>query len=80
MSIETVPNSGRNVRTGGQLGRIWSRANNSGAVTSIVLGLTVWLGMEFIAPEAALPPQFAGFIASILGMVAGTLLRPARIV
>ena len=34
---------------------------------SIVLGLLVWIAMEFIAPEAALPPQFAGFIASALG-------------
>jgi len=34
--------------------------------------------MEFIAPEAALPPQFAGFIASIAGMLAGSLLRPTH--
>jgi solute:Na+ symporter, SSS family len=39
-----------------------------------VLGLSVWLSMEFIAPEGALPPQFAGFIASALGMLAGSLL------
>jgi hypothetical protein len=27
--------------------------------------------MEFIAPEAALPPQFVGLIASVLGMGLG---------
>jgi len=30
--------------------------------------------MEFIAPEAALPPQVAGFLMSIVGMVIGSLL------
>jgi solute:Na+ symporter, SSS family len=55
-------------------GLFWKRANNSGAAWSIVLGLSVWLSMEFIAPEGALPPQFAGFIASALGMLAGSLL------
>ncbi|HEY5646898.1 MAG TPA: sodium:solute symporter, partial [Pseudomonadales bacterium] len=59
-------------------GLFWSRANNTGAGASIVLGLVVWLGMEFVAPEAALPPQFAGFIASIVGMVGGSLLTPGR--
>jgi len=33
--------------------------------------------MEFLAPEMALPPQFAGFIASIFGMLLGSLLAPA---
>ena len=56
-------------------GLYWKRANNLGAGMSIVLGLGVWLAMEFIAPEAAMPPQFAGFIASALGMTAGSLLR-----
>jgi Na+/proline symporter len=54
-------------------GIYWKRASNLGAGLSIVLGLTVWIAMEFIAPEATLPPQFAGFIASALGMVVGSL-------
>jgi Na+/proline symporter len=56
-------------------GLYWRKANNSGAVLSIVLGLVVWIAMEFIAPDAALPPQFAGFIASAVGMVLGSLFR-----
>ncbi len=62
-------------------GLYWKRATNTGAGLSIVLGLGVWIAMEFVAPEAALPPQFAGFIASAISMVAGSLgpqLRVAR--
>jgi Na+(H+)/acetate symporter ActP len=55
-------------------GLYWKRANNLGAGLAIVLGLIVWIAMEFIAPEAALPPQFAGLIASAAGMGAGGLL------
>lgn len=55
-------------------GLYWKRANNAGAGLSIVLGLTVWIAMEFIAPDAALPPQFAGFIASAIGMLLGSRL------
>jgi len=56
-------------------GLYWRKANNTGAALSIVLGLVAWIAMEFIDPDAALPPQFAGFIASALGMVAGSLFR-----
>lgn len=59
-------------------GLYWKRANNSGAGLAILLGLLAWIGMELVAPEAALPPQFAGLIASIVGMGAGSLLA-ARI-
>lgn len=54
-------------------GLFWKRANNTGASASILLGLAAWLTMEAVAPDAALPPQFAGFIASTLGMVIGSL-------
>ena len=57
-------------------GLYWKRASNLGAGLAIALGLAVWVGMEFIAPDAALPPQFAGLIASLVGMVAGSLTRP----
>ncbi len=52
-------------------GLYWKRANNLGAGLSIVLGLTAWVAAEFVAPEAALPPQFVGLIASAIGMLAG---------
>ncbi|MBT9569020.1 MAG: sodium:solute symporter family protein [Thiobacillus sp.] len=55
-------------------GLYWKRANNLGAGTSIVAGLTAWVAMEFIAPDAALPPQFAGLIASALGMGAASAI------
>jgi solute:Na+ symporter, SSS family len=58
-------------------GLFWRRASNTGAGASIVLGFTVWIGMELVAPEAAVPPQFAGFAASIVGMLAGSLLAGA---
>ena len=38
------------------------------------LGLATWLALEFCAPDGILPPQFAGLIAALCGMVAGSLL------
>ncbi len=55
-------------------GLYWKRATNLGAGLSIVLGFGCWVAMEFIAPDAALPPQFVGLIASTLGMLAGSIL------
>jgi Na+/proline symporter len=60
-------------------GIYWKRATNTGAGLSIVLGLVVWIAMELVAPEAALPPQFAGLIASAIGMVAGSLGPQVRL-
>ena len=54
-------------------GLYWKRATNTGAGLSIVLGFLVWVAMELVAPDAALPPQFAGLIASALGMITGSL-------
>jgi Na+/proline symporter len=61
-------------------GLYWRRANTNGAYLAIGLGLTTWLALEFFAPEGDLPPQFAGFLMSTLGMLAGSLLlRPSRV-
>jgi len=57
-------------------GLYWKRATTFGAYWAMGLGLATWLPMEFLAPEAAIPPQFAGFLMSIIGMVAGSLLHP----
>jgi SSS family solute:Na+ symporter len=54
-------------------GLYWKRANVPGAVLSVVLGLVVWGGAERFAPEATLPPLLAGLLASIAGMVVGTV-------
>jgi Na+/proline symporter len=60
-------------------GLYWKRASNLGAGLSIVAGFGCWIAMEFIAPEAALPPQFVGLMASFAGMLAGSLgTRPRR--
>ena len=56
-------------------GLYWERASTFGAYWAMGLGVATWLPMEFLAPEAALPPQFAGFLMSIAGMVAGSLLH-----
>jgi Na+/proline symporter len=61
-------------------GIYWKRATNTGAGLSIILGFGVWIAMEFIAPDAALPPQFAGLIASAIGMVAGSLGPQVRLI
>jgi Na+/proline symporter len=53
-------------------GIFWKRANNGGAMLSVVFGLGTWITAEFVAPEAMLPPQLAGLAASLFGMVLGT--------
>jgi solute:Na+ symporter, SSS family len=57
-------------------GLYWQRASTQGAYLAIALGLAVWLPMEVWLPEgeALMPPQFAGFLASLAGMTAGSLL------
>jgi Na+/proline symporter len=55
-------------------GIYWRRATRQGALLSSLAGLATWLTLELLNPEAFLPPQFAGLLASIAGMVAGSLL------
>jgi Na+/proline symporter len=56
-------------------GVYWKRASNQGALLSIFLGLTTWLAILLAGPEDPfIPAQFAGLIASIIGMVAGSLM------
>lgn len=49
-------------------------ANGQGAVMAIILGLLTWIPLEILAPEGKMPPQFAGFLMSIVGMVVGSLM------
>jgi hypothetical protein len=39
-----------------------------------VLGLFTWLMLEVFNPEGYLPPQFAGLLLAISGMIIGSLL------
>ncbi|RTL48232.1 MAG: sodium:solute symporter [Rhodocyclaceae bacterium] len=56
-------------------GLYWRRATNQGALLAIFLGLSTWLSILIAGPDDPfIPAQFAGVIASLIGMVAGSLL------
>ena len=61
-------------------GLYWKRATTQGAACAIAGGLGVWIiceiliAQQVLPAEPFLPPQFAGWLASLLGMVAGSLL------
>ena len=55
-------------------GLFWKRATVQGALLSILSGLVVWLSCEANFADAVLPPQIAGLLAAIAGMILGSLL------
>lgn len=56
-------------------GIFWRGATNQGALAAILCGLTIWIGsMLFTPEEAALPAQFAGLLASLVGMIIGSVM------
>jgi SSS family solute:Na+ symporter len=55
-------------------GLYWRRASTQGALAASIGGLLVWIAMELVAPDALVPPQLAGLLASIAGMVGGSIL------
>ena len=55
-------------------GVYWKRANNAGAMLSVVFGLVSWGIAELTAADATVPPQLAGLGFSLLGMVLGSLV------
>jgi Na+/proline symporter len=55
-------------------GLYWKKATTQGAVAAMMGGLGTWIALEMIAPDALLPPQFAGLLVSVAGMVIGSLL------
>jgi Na+/proline symporter len=62
-------------------GLFWKRATTLGAHASVAAGLVVWIAMEWVAPEAIVPPALAGLLASAAAMAAGSfssLPRAAR--
>lgn len=59
-------------------GVYWSRANSLGGLLAVLGGLVTWIGCEMMAPTAILPPQLAGLLASIIGMLLGGLIAGPR--
>ncbi len=55
-------------------GLYWKRANTQGALFAITAGLTSWLLLEAFNPAGLWPPQLVGLLASVAGMVIGSLL------
>jgi Na+/proline symporter len=56
-------------------GVYWQRATNQGALAAIFCGVTVWLVVLLLGgDDPFIPAQFAGLMASICGMVVGSLL------
>jgi len=63
-------------------GLYWKRATRQGALAAIIGGLSIWVLLEVFASDGLWPPQLAGLLASLTGMVAGSLMpqlssRPA---
>jgi SSS family solute:Na+ symporter len=54
-------------------GLYWRRATTQGAVFSIVLGLAAWLLFLYTPAGANFPPQLAGLLLAVAGMVVGSL-------
>jgi len=54
-------------------GLYWKRATTQGAIFSIVLGVLAWLVFLYTPAGATFPPQLAGFLMAIVGMVLGSL-------
>ena len=56
-------------------GIYWKRSSTQGALAAIFCGLSVWLAILMFGPEDPfVPAQFAGLIASAIGMIIGSLL------
>jgi Na+/proline symporter len=55
-------------------GLYWKKASALGAILSMVLGMGVWTFFEFF--ETPYPSTIWGLLASILGMIIGSYLKP----
>ncbi|MDE1942926.1 MAG: sodium:solute symporter family protein [Betaproteobacteria bacterium] len=54
-------------------GVYWKRATPLGGLLSVTFGATVWILCELLTPDAIVPPQLAGLLASLAGMIGGSL-------
>lgn len=55
-------------------GLFWKRATRQGGLLAIALGLTSWITAEILFADAVVPPQLAGLLFSLAGMLLGSLL------
>jgi len=56
-------------------GLFWKRATTQGAMLAIALGVGTWIPLELTATDTDFwPPQLAGLLMSVLGMLLGSLL------
>jgi Na+/proline symporter len=53
-------------------GVYWSKANNQGAILSIILGVGTWAVLTFLEKDY-IPPQLIGLLMSAIGMIVGSL-------
>ena len=60
-------------------GVYWSKANTLGGLLAVILGLATWISCEVLAPDATMPPQLAGLLASLTGMLVGGLVPSSRL-
>ncbi|CAN5287328.1 sodium:solute symporter family protein [soil metagenome] len=58
-------------------GLYWKRATTQGAVASIGLGIVSWLALMYSDYAEAFPPQLAGLLFALAGMLLGSLLPQA---
>ncbi len=59
-------------------GFFWKYANTQGALASIIMGLFTWISLEIVCPDWTMPPQLAGLVMSLIGMIGGSLLYRNR--
>jgi len=59
------------------LGLYWSRASNTGAMLSMILGMVTWIIFEFF--ETQWPSLVPATLISLMAMVAGSLIWPNKL-
>ena len=57
-------------------GLFWKKSSNFGALLSIALGISTWLFFETIKTDLIVEPQIIGLLASFIGMILGSYLKP----
>jgi len=59
-------------------GLYWKRATPLGGLLSVTLGAGLWIICELVTPDAIIPPQLVGLMASLVGMIGGSLVASRK--